>query len=184
MPKSPAGKRPKSPPGLNLKNDSAAEIAKALGVSKGRVHQLFRDGMPHTVDAALAWRADRGSTTGPGDALKAERCRLVAAQADRAELELAERRGELIKKTDVTASVAHTTSVMRTRLWAFQNDMPPRLEGLSASEMIPIFRQALTDLFNDLATCEFYDSPASLAVLRLTDDQIEEAVASTKPQSI
>ncbi len=113
--------------------ESKSEFSKRINVSKSYVTRLVSDGLPLTpggdvrVDAALKWirsnvRAKPGRPVnsiegGGADAdsgdLLAAKTRLVIAQAERAELEIAARRRELVPAEEAKRAMRAATRTTR-----------------------------------------------------------------------
>lgn len=98
--------------------ETKAAFARRLNVSPGYISNLIRKGMPVSpegqvrIDVALQWVRENlhakpgrppGAAEGGGEAddLTGAKIRLTVAQAERAEIEVAVRRGELIPLEDV-----------------------------------------------------------------------------------
>lgn len=132
---------------------SRAAIADGLGCDPALVTRYRRRGMPmDSVDAALAWKrmhvrpriggdqaggsAPHGPPTPPANdepdsgGYWASRARREQAEADLAELKLAEQRGELVRTADVRASHARRLASLRESLL----QIPPRLAAVLAAE--------------------------------------------------
>ena len=90
------------------------ELAEALGVSIRRVGQLKTEGLPaDSIAAAIAWRQNKQAGDSSSEALRAERIRLVRAQAERHEVENEVRRGELLPIGEVKRDIIIVTSKAR-----------------------------------------------------------------------
>ena len=121
------------------------QIAEALQISPRRVSQLILDGMDvSSIEAAQRWRQDRLAKDNTGEALRAERIRLVRAQAERHEVENEVRRGELLPIGEVRADCIRVTTLARDRFLKMSHDIPPRLEGLSADKIAKIIHEEVT----------------------------------------
>ena len=118
------------------------ELAEALGVSVRRVGQLKTEGMPcDSIPAALAWRQNALAGDNTAEALRAERIRLVRAQAERHETENEVRRGELLPIGEVRRDCVVVCSRARDRFLKMSSDLPPRLEGLTADRIAKIIHE-------------------------------------------
>ncbi|MCZ7857073.1 hypothetical protein O9X81_10630 [Agrobacterium salinitolerans] len=124
----------KTPQMFDRDVETKAEFAVRVGLSAPRISQLVKRGLPLSpegrvrISAALRWMRDEvhakggrplGSANGTGangdPDLEAAKIRLTLAQADRAELELAARRGELVPAPEARRAVqlvAYTTREM------------------------------------------------------------------------
>lgn len=109
--------------------ESKSAFAARVDLSPARISQFIAKGMPLTSDgkvpvaAALGWlraevRPNGGRPLGGGGAngdpdLEAAKIRLTIAQAERAELELAARRGELVPAPEARKAVRAFATVAR-----------------------------------------------------------------------
>lgn len=116
------------------------ELVAALKIGKRRVSALLKLGMPDDPKAAIAWRKERESD-GSVEALRKERILLVKAQREKIETETGVRRGELLPIGEVRQSIYRVCRAARDEfLKLASNDLPPRLEGASASEIMKILK--------------------------------------------
>lgn len=92
-------------------------LAKALGISREMVHRLVNLGMPcTTVKAAREWRkANLQQPAAEDDTIAGQTKRLRAAQADLAELEAAEQRGELSPTDEMQNAWSEAFVQLRTQ---------------------------------------------------------------------
>jgi phage terminase Nu1 subunit (DNA packaging protein) len=123
-----------------------AFLAAFLGISERRVQQLVKLGMPRAARGqydllpCAKWYVEflqeelkkRSPATQPENAgIDAERARLVAAQADRAEIEVAVRRGDLMFAPHTEAAWADAIHRARERLLAMPVKLGPQLTNVS-----------------------------------------------------
>uniref|UniRef100_UPI003F6E71DB hypothetical protein n=1 Tax=Elioraea sp. TaxID=2185103 RepID=UPI003F6E71DB len=107
-----------------------SELARYWDVTKARVSQYIARGMPvlpdGRVDLAEAemWRAENVDTSRGTDVdgAAAERARLLRAQAERAELDLAARRGELVERSLIAATLVPRIRELRDTLLGIPRD--------------------------------------------------------------
>ncbi|RVD39942.1 hypothetical protein EN742_13910 [Mesorhizobium sp. M4A.F.Ca.ET.020.02.1.1] len=126
--------------------ESKSAFAKRLNASKARISQLVKAGLPCTsqgqvrIDAALRWIREnvnaspgrpQGSANSDDGELLAARVRLVTLQADRAETELAVRRGELISKHAAAIGVRAMVRTLRDNIL----NIPSRYGAEIAAEL-------------------------------------------------
>lgn len=78
-----------------------AERAEALGISERQLRRLEAKGCPKDIEGARRWYARNSSDKGSSGYLNDETTRLRSAQADIAELDAAQKRGELVPLEDV-----------------------------------------------------------------------------------
>ncbi len=131
---------------------SNKELAAQLGKSEATISRNVADGMPtHSVDAARAWRAankrariapsppvEGAVAAGPAVLPEPEqeqtywhsRARREKAEADLAELRLAEQMGELVKAAEVRSAYAKRMAALRESLL----QLPARLSPVLAAE--------------------------------------------------
>lgn len=113
-----------------------AELGQLIGVTQGRVSQLIAEGVitgDTIADRVGSYCAHvRAMAAGRTDApeITSERARLLAAQASREELRLAEDRGELIRANVVRAGLAVVFVTARDHLMQLSD----RLAQTLASE--------------------------------------------------
>ena len=132
-------------------------LATALGVTPRRIGQLKSEGMPcHSLEAALAWRAAQTDSNSV-EKLRAERILLVQEQRAKIAIENAVRRNELVPAGQVQAAAHVVADVSRSRLLKLAADLPPRLEGLNATAMQKIIREAVTEVCRYLSDPKSYD---------------------------
>lgn len=143
-----------------------AELGQLIGVTQGRVSQLIAEGVivGSTAAAQVASYTEhlRAVAAGRADApeISAERARLLAAQASREELRLAEDRGALIRLDVVRAGLASLLATTRDRLM----QLPARLAQELASEADTVKVHALLSgeihhALSDLASGEARITP-------------------------
>jgi hypothetical protein len=123
-----------------------SELATALNITVRRVGQLKKtEGMPcDSIQAAIAWRAQKQSGDTTAEALRGERIRLLRAQAERHETENEVRRGELLPIGTVQRDCVTVCSRARDRFLRMSHDLPPRLEGLPADKIAKIIHDEVT----------------------------------------
>src|SRR5678815_1744439 len=78
------------------------------------------------------------------------RARREAALADLAELDVAERRGELISVEQARADVLDRFTTVRTRILGVPSRVAQRLPGLAA-EVVPVVDELLREALSELA---------------------------------
>ena len=128
-----------------------SELAAALNVTARRVGQLKAEGMPcDSIPAALAWRQNKLAGDSSTEALRAERIRLVRAQAERHEVENEVRRGQLLEIGEVRRDCITVCSRARDRFLRMSHDVPPRLEGLSADRIAQIIHTEVVQTLENL----------------------------------
>lgn len=139
---------------------STPELAALVGCSGRHLQQLAADGIipkpergrwPQATVAAYCEYLRSDARRGPAD-FAAERARLTRARASVAELELEQRRGELLARADVDAAMIGAFGRVRARLLT----VPSRVAAEVAAVGDPpgcevIVRAAIYDVLSDLA---------------------------------
>ncbi|HEX6925662.1 MAG TPA: terminase small subunit [Longimicrobiaceae bacterium] len=149
---------------------SQKELADLFGVSRETIRQWVLEGMPtrtvsgqtrYVARECVQWRRDRDREAGrPDSPVEAEeRARKLRADADLAELRLAERRRQLVPAAEVEHEWDRICSVLRSRILAVRGRWAPRVLGLGT---MPEATGVLDDLTRDL-----------LSVLAAAADEVE-----------
>ena len=124
---------------------TADQIADALGVDRRRVFEYVRAGMPKLgpgrfdENACLRWmvrhqaelikRGESETSSKSADAVRRQRARLVEAHACDAEIDLAERRGELIPLELFRSTMSGMILTARQQLLQLPGRVAGELEG-------------------------------------------------------
>jgi phage terminase Nu1 subunit (DNA packaging protein) len=146
-------------------------LAKTLNLSIERVHQLVKEGLPKEsrgrfdsekclrwyvryLQAALKKKAvpmKDGSYLGERE----QRVRLLKADADLREMELAKERGELVAISDVEAEMTNLVLTTKARILAVAPRVAPELLGLTSRVMAhAIVEKALSEALLQLSKRE------------------------------
>ncbi len=136
-------------------------LANTLGITKRRVSQLLKAGMPDDPAEAAQWRSERENGDDSAAALRKERILLVRCQREKVEHENRVRSEQTISRAEVAESMTKVYSVVRDRLLRFSNDMPPRLEGLEVAKMAKLIRDEVIVVLTELSSAEAYADPSS-----------------------
>ncbi len=168
---------------------TVSQVAKALDVSERYVQVLVKRGMPrerhgkYDLGACMAWYIRylhrKYSVQGveaeetPEEAvtvrtLNAARQRLILAQADREELELARARAELIPVQVYEERVAAQIMQARQRLLALPGRVAPSLEGETRS----VIKARLTDVVKASLASLAAAGPPPYAATTAGDDSV------------
>ena len=139
-----------------------ATIAKLLCLTPRRVQQLSQEGvipraergryeLAPSVQGYVRYLQERiaGNSKTPYD-YHTEKARLVRAQADRAEAELAELNGNLVSAADVAEQWGHLLANMKSRLLAIPSKTAPKLlqkERIDTIQMI--LDEAMTEVLTE-----------------------------------
>jgi phage terminase Nu1 subunit (DNA packaging protein) len=137
---------------MRAKQPTQADIARRHGVTKTAVGKRIKAGATLAeVDAALA-SSTRLDLAAPEvrDALNAERLRLTKAQADKAEMELAVRRGELVEAARVLAARDTSDAILFSVLDGKISETCARMAGLPGDVQEAHWRKVIQEV-KDLA---------------------------------
>jgi len=145
----------------------AGKVAKALNLHERRVHQLVQEGMPregrgqYDVIACMLWyvrflqraieKKSAPTLDGGSAAERHPRVRLLRAEADLRELELAKERANLIAVTDVEKMLTHLVRTTTERVMAVPARIAWQLVGETSRVMVQAklekeFKEALAQL--------------------------------------
>lgn len=123
---------------------TASQLAEVLGISKVRVHQLARDerfektkrgqyDLASCVQAYIKYVKAEDSNS---------RTRLYRAQAEKHELDVAEKKSELASVSDLLTALMEIFSIVSTQLDGMSGRLASELAGISDARLI---RQRLLD---------------------------------------
>jgi phage terminase Nu1 subunit (DNA packaging protein) len=138
---------------------STSELVEAAGVTRQYIASLERAGVIHKVgygrwpkSSVAEIAAFRAGEPLPGEespaGLTHERTLLVRAQREKAELDLAERRGELQSRAETAADLVTLSNAIRNRLLAVPDRVASRigLQRHAVEALAEEIRDALTEL--------------------------------------
>src|SRR5215469_7783064 len=131
------------------------QVSKALNVSERRVQQLAKEGLPKEdrgrydlgkcmlwyiryLQAALEASGRRDSGDAEFIGAREERARLLRAEAELKEMELAKQRGQLVAIADVEQEYSNLAHAIKARIMA----IPPRLAAEIVGETSRVMAQA------------------------------------------
>lgn len=155
-------------PNPSSNNISETELADLLGITSSRIRTLTRDGVlkrtgKATYDRREAVRAychalreaftKKGHASKGGDAMAAEKLRLAAALAEKAERANAAARGELIPAAQVAREWSEVLRGVRAGLLSLPSRVGSRLGHLTPHDLSEIDLEIRSTL-NDLAGAE------------------------------
>lgn len=158
-----------------------AELAAQYGTTERTLRRWRASGVDiqdaAAVEAYKATLQDRKGDGGDASELRQKKleaeARLKHAQADKAELALAQARGELVSIPALEETLLFLANRTKGQLARLEKELPPRLEGLAAAAMIPIVREfvsaVLTDLANDFDSMAGVDAAETNSGLREGD---------------
>jgi phage terminase Nu1 subunit (DNA packaging protein) len=142
----------------SLQRDQTAALT---GISIQRLAALMRDGAgpPQDVDGQFPvptfrdWLVERfRDEFGPDD--ETQEGRLTRARAEKAELEVQEMRGELVRIVDVTASWEALCAAMRARLLVLAPTVAPLVVSKPLAETQAVIQQHVYEALLELAGAE------------------------------
>jgi phage terminase Nu1 subunit (DNA packaging protein) len=88
--------------------------------------------------------------------LTAERARLASAQANKTELEVAELKGEMVRRDEITAHWSAMVAAMRAKLLSLPSKMATRVAGPGkAKEVEALLREQVHQALEEIAGDEF-----------------------------
>ena len=129
-------------------------LSEAFGVSVRTIANWLGAGLPrksngkYRLSDAISWRLEmlegNGRELEAGDSVQLERFRKL--RADLLELELEERRGNLISKDDVLRSWCGRISMFRNALLHLVRCLPPMLEASSRNEIETVLRNEIESI--------------------------------------
>lgn len=118
-------------------------------------------GAPEYDDAAcLSWRIERDT----GGSYSAERTRLTKEQADKAEMENALNRGDLIERAEVVREVGGIIHAVKTRLLALPSQLSSYLANKDAADIQGQLTDAIYETLSELAEGDFESVPSTETV--------------------
>lgn len=123
-----------------METETKAAFARRLKLSGARISQMVKDGLPCTDDGqvkireAMAWvrrtiAPQNGSNPASAGDLGDAKLRLTIAMAEKAELDLAERRGELVPLALAKRAIGAVARTHRDATLAFAARRGPELAG-------------------------------------------------------
>jgi phage terminase Nu1 subunit (DNA packaging protein) len=148
------------------------QIAEILNLTRSRIQQLVQEGLPKKLrgkydqDVCVGWYirylqalVEKKAIVGEGGAVLAderhERLRLLSADADLREIELARERGQLVAIEDVEHEMADLILVTKARVLAVGARVAPALVGETSRLMIQaIIEKEHKEALKHLATKE------------------------------
>lgn len=139
--------------------DSQKRVAKAFGVTVRTVQHWLSEGMPvadggfYDLVAIQKWRTERESRRAGDkpDARDAAEIRFRESRADLAELELKEKRGELVRKADTEREMVKKISVLKMALLNLPNELAPQLAKMDARKIQLTLVDRIRTLINNFA---------------------------------
>ena len=119
-----------------------SELARQHGTSRESIRKIRDEGVDLNDPKAVADRVALMRHKQDQPTLTDERRRKLKADADMAELRVAQTKGELISRAEVDLEMRRVGSVFGAALERLQADLPPMLEGLKVESMAGVIREA------------------------------------------
>ena len=119
-----------------------SELARHHGTSRESIRKIRDEGVDLNDPKAVADRVALMRHKQDQPTLTDERRRKLKADADMAELRVAQTKGELISRAEVDLEMRRVGSVFGAALERLQADLPPMLEGLKVESMAGVIREA------------------------------------------
>jgi hypothetical protein len=153
MTSKPRPKTTRKPASTRRADGSLNRLCEALGLSKRRVSELLKQGMPDDPQAALAWRDARESDDSAA-ALRRERIGLVRAQRLAVELANQKAQGELVSKNEVISDHIKIGAAVASFIRRWEREIPQVCLGLTLPQSMPLVKAKTRELQNLLADME------------------------------
>lgn len=134
---------------------SATEAALFLGLPERSFYRLVERGVIQKQEDGTFLLGELAEayykSLYDSESLNAAKTRLTRAQAEKAELELAEEKDELHRATAVMSVWAENVINAKTKLLAIPSKMAPQLVGLSAAEVEAALKKEISEVLHELA---------------------------------
>ncbi len=140
-------------------NRTGAEIAAMFGVSAEAISNWVQAGAPKIAHnqyderVFVPWVIDQYRSRDKAT-LAEEQTRLTKHKADIAEMEAAEKRGELVKTDSVREWWQRVSSVIRSRFLSLPSITPQVLAAPTVQESQKVVEDAVWNILNELSTSE------------------------------
>lgn len=124
-----------------------------------RIRPAGVTGGGYYLEDVVQWAILRDRSTRPrdaGDSTVAEaKLRKAVADADKAEIEVEEKRGSLVPLEEIYKDLGRAISAAQSRLLQIPPALAPHLEGLDVPEIQRELTEALTDAMKEASTWEY-----------------------------
>jgi hypothetical protein len=143
-------------PSLRAKG-SVKQLADKLNLSSRQIGNLLKEGMPLDPELAAAWYGIKQAANQPSDdddspaALRRKRIAYLDEQTRLLQFQIKQKEGELIEVSKVREVALAVSSVARSKFLKLPHELPSRLAGLSETKMLPIIRDAIVEILNELS---------------------------------
>lgn len=150
---------------------STKDLARLLGISVQRVNQLAAENVlsktardqfdaAKSVKAFIAFRENAASSeAGRHHGLSKERSGLVRVQRQAAELELAERRGQLVEIDAATEIIGRCLLVVKNKMLGLGSKVAPLIAPASPRVAEQIIYDQTCEILTELSELETYGQP-------------------------
>ena len=166
-------------------------LADHLDLTATRIKQLEaqgvfeRQGRSYNLDACrvayLRWLRSRVPGGGASKDLNAERARLTAAQAEKTEIDLAERRGELLPVDSVASLWTRVLTDTKTKLLSLPSKLAPQVIGKSREEARAKIEHAIHEALRTLADTAGGDPDGTDAAAEGDGKRVGRRASKTEP---
>ena len=150
--------KPSPRPTAAKPSPNLSELARLHGVSREALRAWRVSGLDLADEQALRAKiatsrspaASAGKATDGGETLASARLRRERALADRAEIEVARRRGELLELHHAEQAFTAVGAAVGAALRKIPSELPDMLEGLNPSSMRKVLLEYQNQLFSDV----------------------------------
>jgi hypothetical protein len=143
-----------NPPKSRRPSGTIKDLASALSLSTKQIQNLLKQGMPETIPEALAWR-DKQSEGADGDSsaseLRRQKILLTAQHVRLATVKADTESGRLMPIREVIDTVCQVIHQTKSEFIRLQEELPPRLSGLSEPKMRAIIRAEIYSILDRLS---------------------------------
>ena len=137
---------------------SLSGLARQYGLSRETLREWENAGVNIYDDAAIRAKiatsrspaASAGKASDGGESLASAKLRRERALADRAEIEVARRRGELLELHHAEQAFTAVGAAVGAALRKIPSELPDMLEGLNPSSMRKVLLEYQNQLFSDV----------------------------------
>jgi hypothetical protein len=142
-------------PSLRAKG-SVKQLADKLNLSSRQIGNLLKEGMPLDPELAAAWYGMKQATNQPSDddspgALRRKRIAYLDEQTRLLQFQIKQKEGELVEVSKVREVALAVSSVARSKFLKLPHELPSQLSGLPETKMLPIIRDAIVEILNELS---------------------------------
>lgn len=174
----------RAPSATNLNALTQELLAEMHGVTGRTIVNWDKDGHPRNDDGSytaadsIRWRLDR--EIHQGLSLEAERAKLAKAQQEKANLDLAVRRGELLERSVVIRLITALLIAMRARLRALPSRLSHELMNLTGyAETRTTLAAGIDECLMEISDAAFVNT-LSLGTVSVVDRDRQERGAATE----